>query len=183
MNRLIALSLLFLAAGCAAQATSSPTPLIPAAPITAAVTPAADLATTLTNLKTKTIADLTAAQADATTDPIAAACWPTLVTWINSLPAPATLSLPDLKTAAGPVDAFQRLRNTRHGAESLADQVKAALASGVPVNVRLGCAALVVDEVQLANRIIALAAGVSAANAFAPLLPAANAVILPSLVP
>ena len=188
MIRLIplALALAGLAACTAAPAATTGGSTAPPATAPAAALPAtfanADLVTVLTNLKTKTVADLTAAEADATAngDAISQPCYPAEITWINSLPAVPSLTLPGPTTAnpsPGPILLYQQARDTRHSVESLTAQIKTALAAGIPTSVKLGCAALLIDEQTFFNKLLTLAGGAAAMNALAPLAPAAGAAL------
>ena len=82
-------------------------------------------------LTSSAITDLQAAQADAEAhgDQIAAACYPALITFVAQLQSSAQQSQP-----VGGFSGFQRARDAVKDAEA-----------GVPVYLRIGCAALVQD--------------------------------------
>jgi hypothetical protein len=105
-----------------------------------------------------TVADLQAADAEAVNggDMIAHACFPALVTFIQTIPA-ANGS----QTVAGAISAFEAARLLRM-------QVQSGVANGLPAYLKLGCSALVLDEQVLIAKLAALGAGAAVA---APILP------------
>jgi len=105
------------------------------------VTPTASLAA----FSAFTISDLQAADSDAVAagDQISHACYPALITFVQSLPtSPGTVS--------GAFSAFQKARDIRHGIEG-----------GLPTYLKIGCAPLVMDERMLIAR-LAVIGGVAA---------------------
>ena len=119
-----------------------------------------DLAQVLVDLKARGLADLEAAEADALAsgDTLAAPCSPALGKYVDSLPSPAPEAKP-MPAPIGPVAAFQRARDARHRVEDVAAVVRQAIATGFPDYVKLGCAALVIDEIDLKNRVQKLLGG------------------------
>ena len=101
--------------------------------------PNADLATVIRNV---TVTDLDAALADATAhnDTLALACYPVLKKYVTSNP----IGQNDIK---GPISGFQRARDVSKGIGN----------SGVPDDLRLGCAALVQDVREFAVRMSIMA--------------------------
>ena len=126
-------------------------------------------ATTITNV----IADITAANADASAvvtpatattaaivkDPIAAACYPAAIQFLQSLP----VATPPTGTLVG-VQLFQKKRD-------FIAQVQA----GLPVYLKLGCAPLLGDEITTFVNLMAMV-GVK-------ILPAAATALMPALAP
>lgn len=126
-------------------------------------------ATTITNV----IADITAANADASTvvtpatpttaavvkDPIAAACYPAAIQFLQSLPA----ATPPTGTLIG-VQLFQKKRD-----------FIAQIQAGLPVYLKLGCAPLLGDEITTFVNLMAMV-GVK-------ILPAAATALMPALAP
>lgn len=93
-----------------------------------------------------TLADLQAADADAVAhrDAIAHACYPALEVFVKSFPS-------SLGTVKGAFSAFQSARDVGNG-----------LQQGVPIYLRLGCSALVMDTQQLLVKLAAIGAGTAA---------------------
>lgn len=142
---LAVLSLIALAACSTAQTASTPPQ-------------PASLQDALGNISKFTVADLQAADADAVAhnDAIAHACYPVLAKFVQSLQGPTG-------TVAGAFSAFQAARDLRLGVQA-----------GLPVDLRLGCSALVQDEVQLLIKLGLIGAGTATLAPVVPaLLPAA----------
>lgn len=89
--------------------------------------------------------DLQAAEADAVAhnDRLAAPCYVALEAFVAALPSPG-------QRPVGGFSAFQMARDLRHGVEG-----------GMPVDVKMGCAALFIDEAQLVAKIAAIGGGVA----------------------
>ena len=144
-------------AGCATQpavVTAVATPTFTSAtsaPII--VTPTPD---PLAQIAAFTTADLQAAQTDAiaNNDTVAAACYPALNRFVQSLPA-------GVGNVQGAITAFQKARDLRLSVQT-----------GLPSYLKLGCAALLVDEQTLIAKLAALGGGAAILAPVAPLLPA-----------
>lgn len=147
-----------------------------AAKALAPAAPAADPLTTLMNqiqsvsadVITNVIADINAADADAAAiststnqmnDPIAHACYPAAVKFLQSLP---TATAP-----TGKLDGVQLFQKKR--------DFVAQIQAGVPVYLKLGCAPLLGDEVQTLISLLGMV-GVK-------VLPAALTALVPALAP
>jgi hypothetical protein len=117
--------------------------------------PAADpsLGDALAKLSATTVIDLDAADAIAVAkgDVVAHACYPVLKTWFVAQLGTATPTLGQVK---GVFSAFELARTTRMGVES-------GVNTGIPVTVKLGCAALLQDERLFALRLAAMIGGAS----------------------
>ena len=151
-------------------ATASPAPTSPLDVLTDLMNQIETIQTiTITNV----IADITAANADASTvvtpatptttaivrDPIAAACYPAAIQFLQSLP----IATPPTGTLVG-VQLFQKKRD-------FIAQVQA----GLPVYLKLGCAPLLGDEITTFVNLMAMV-GVK-------ILPAAATALMPALAP
>ena len=97
----------------------------------------------LAKLSTFTVADLQAADVIAVQagDTIAHACFPVLIAWIQTLPS-------GQQVVTGAISTFEVARTTRLGVQK-----------GIPDSVKMGCAALLVDEQTLLLKLGALGAG------------------------
>lgn len=142
MRIALATFLLFVLAACSSAQPSS------TAPQPASVQDA------LGKISQFTVADLQAADADAVAhnDAIAHACYPPLIKFVQSLQGPNG-------TVAGAFSAFQAARDIRLGVQS-----------GLPVDLKLGCSALVQDETQLLIKLGLIGAGASTLAPLAPVL-------------
>lgn len=118
----------------------------------------------LTQIAQFTIADLQAADMDAVAhnDAISHACYPALIRFVSELQGNIAGA-----TVKGAFSAFQRARDLRLGYQS-----------GLPVYLKLGCAALVQDETALLIKLGAIGAGAAIVG---PLAPAAVAPLTPFL--
>lgn len=110
------------------------------------------LAEVLANVKGDTIIDLNAADAIAVAhgDAIAHACYPVLAKYV----APAT-GVATVDQIAGVVSAFEKARVERKAAEAKVGT------SGIPDDLRLGCAALLQDERDFIVRLAVMVGGAS----------------------
>lgn len=125
------------------------------APPPATLPPDTSILGSLAAFQSFTVADLSAAYADAQSsgDVLAAACYPALIKFVQGFPAaPATVS--------GAFSAFQKARDVRHGLEG-----------GLPDYLKLGCAPLVIDEQQLIARLALIGAGAAATAGSTLLVP------------
>lgn len=128
--------------------------------------PPANLADALAQLNQKAVVDLDAALAIANTppvDPIAAQCYPVLKTYLTKV---LGTSKPTVGQVQGVFSGFETARKLRMQAESSVGQPV------IPVELRMGCAALVQDERDFAVRLAILLGG-AAAGAGVPVIPAA----------
>ena len=153
MKRL-AIASLFALAACASPpvATAPPTSLTPA-PVAASSDP-------LSQIAQFTLVDLANADAIAVAnnDVVGHACFPALAQFINSLPHP-----PAGTTVSGAISAFETARALRL-------KVQGTVSAGLPDYLKLGCAALVVDEQTLLLKLGALAGGAAVLGPVAPAL-------------
>lgn len=147
-------------AGVLAACSSTPKVGLPLPITPAAAAPAADPAPTdpLTGLKQFTLADLTAASADAhsNNDQTAYQCYDYLIKVLPTLPSFKPGS------TVGAVLAFQKIRDLQNGLVSVNGQLK---------QLNLACAPLVIDTQTTINKLILIGAGgVATGGAAAPLL-------------
>lgn len=126
MIRKVAVAAFALLAGCAPPSAGTTTDAGP-----------------FSKLSAFTVKDLQNADkmAVASGDVLAHACYPALITWIQSFPSDGTVS-----TVSGAVSAFQFARQTR-----------GAFGRGIPDTVKLGCGGLLIDEQSLILRLGAMA--------------------------
>lgn len=105
-------------------------------------------------LSTITVADLDAATARAIAggDQMGAACYPVLKKYVQQ-------GLPGAQKFAGAIDAFEAARLGRKN-----------FSAGVPDDLRMGCAALLMDERDFALRLAAIGAAGAATGGAAPLI-------------
>lgn len=184
---LVAFALSFLVAGGSAQAVTltgnaqadlaaaraakaKPAPQSPTDVLTKIMN---DISKVKAEVITGTVADITAADADAATllnstdpasfkDPIAHACYPAEIKFLQSLPSA------DAPTGSYVlVQLFQRKRD-----------FVAQLQAGIPAYLKLGCAALLGDEIQILTKSLALVGVTLGANM---LLPGSGILTMPPL--
>jgi hypothetical protein len=102
-------------------------------------------ASSLATFEAFTVTDLAGAEADAVahSDELSRPCYAALGQYITTLPTSKTYGV-------GAFSAFQKARDFRHGVEG-----------GLPNYVKLGCAALVMDEAKLIAELAAIGAAPS----------------------
>jgi hypothetical protein len=107
------------------------------------------LADELARLDARILVDLDAAQAIAiaNNDPLAAACFPALKEWLTDRVNTRTPTTTQVK---GVISAYETARTVRRGIEG---------GEGIPVKLKLACAALLQDERMFALRLALLIGG------------------------
>lgn len=159
LAKTVAIFMVVAIAACSSGLSPVAAPPVPPVSASGAAVPAPTPADPLAQLAAFTVADLTAADSDAVTngDAIAHACYPALIAFVQGQAGNASL------TVKGAISAFQRARDLANGVQA-----------GLPVALRLGCSALVLDTQELVAKLAALGVG-SAATAGAilpvPVLP------------
>jgi hypothetical protein len=184
---LVAFVLSFLLASSSAHAQglpnlfAKPAPKVKTkAPAAPAVDPLQKMMTDIENVQqavvTGVVDDLNAADADAATltnasdptsfrDPIAHACYPAAVKFLQSLPA---ASAPTGKFIVAQL--FQKKRD-----------FQAQIQAGLPVYLKMGCAPLLGDEVTIFTKMMGLVGVTVSAGALTGLFPAVAPITLPAL--
>lgn len=158
-----------------AASIAKPAPLIATpAPANQLASLMAKLAAIKLDIVTNTVADLTAADADASAinavtgqmnDPISHACYPALVTFLKSLPT----ATPPTGTYVA-IQIFQKQRD-----------FVAQIQAGIPTYLKLGCAPLIGDEAQIFVKAMSLVGVTIGTGALTGLFPAAAPLTLPAL--
>lgn len=150
-NFFLGVSLVSVLAACsAAPKITAPLQITPVA-TTQTASPAPAPVDPLQQLSQFTVADLNSAEqiAVANKDTLSIPCYPALSKFVQSFP-----SLTGDGTVSGAVSAFETARTARL-------KVQGAVGAGLPDYVKLGCAALFVDEQALAAKLAGMAAGAS----------------------
>lgn len=117
--------------------------------------PSTSSANSLSDIAKFTISDLEAADADAKAngDNLSAACYEALIPFVKSLQGATPI------TVSGAFSVFQKARDLRLKAQS-----------GVPVDLKLGCAPLVMDEQLLLIKLGAIGAGSAVIGPLVPVI-------------